>query len=148
MIGPLPMGAASTRSAVPRRPKMTALEATATRRRTHYGPHVKLVRGDDALENVGADALLLLRRHGGELIVAEGRHVTAFALVETDDGVDAVVEWCIELAHKADAIADIGEDVLVACTDQGCTVLGLANKSGVREIVRVPGCLVALAASR
>src|SRR5262249_31065714 len=74
--------------------------------------------------------------------------LTAFALTETDEQIKATVEWCIDLPREAAAVADVGDDALITWVHDGHTVLGRANRHGVRECVRLPGSPVVLAASR
>src|SRR5262249_52567236 len=107
---------------------MIALEPAYIRRRTHHGRHCKPIYGDDALDRLGRDALLVLRHHGAELIAAEGRRLTAFALTETDEQIKATVEWCIDLPREAAAVADVGDDALITWVHDGHTVLGRANR--------------------
>jgi hypothetical protein len=115
-----------------------------------YGSHRKPLHHDNALADIGPEALLLLRRHGAELVVAEGHTVRGFALSETEAHVRAKLTWRAQLPEPPIAIADASAGVLATWTAEGRTFVGLirVGVEEVVEVVAVPGHATALAAAR
>jgi hypothetical protein len=121
--------------------------STAPRRLTAYGPHRKPLHHDNVLAGSSPEALLLLRRHGAELVVAEGSVIRAFALSETDDHVHTKPTWKVQLPGRPIAIADVVVGVLVTWLTQDYTTVALI-RDGIEDavvIMTLTGHVTALA---
>ena len=111
------------------------------------GRHSKRIAHHDLLSSIHSDALLLLRRLGHELIIADGVKLRAFALSDHDDQVWAHLDWELKLNEPVQAMADTSTGVLVASTVSDETILSLVDRGNISKVVSVCGSLSALTAS-
>ena len=118
------------------------------RRQSTPSRHSKKIARHDVLSSVHPGALLLLRRLGRELVVAETGKLSAFALEGADENIYARLEWEVELPQPPAAIAATIHGILVAWNQDGRTLLVLAEGGRLTRVANLAGTLTALTASR
>jgi hypothetical protein len=116
-------------------------------RRSHQH-HCNPIRPHDRLTSLSAQAIVLLRSHGTELIAADWRQVEAFHLKDPGAHADCHPLWHLELPAAAYALADTGLGPVVVWNERGRAGLGLIRAGHVSKLAAVSGQATSVPSTR